>query len=175
MHVREGLTRGQNKTLRQKGVDILLAIDVFKHATSGHMSEAHIMTNDLDFFPLFEALRDTPVAVHLHCYPAGTSSELMALADVVVPVNPFKILQWMQHQSRENYVEWNLHWSEINPQKLFKTGNYEGLAFEIYQDDGSPFVARAMAHNPLSLMRSAKWEHIVQDFEARNGKRVYFD
>ncbi|MEY9121501.1 NYN domain-containing protein [Bradyrhizobium yuanmingense] len=175
MHVREGLTRGQNKTLRQKGVDILLAIDVFKHATSGHMSEAHIMTKDLDFFPLFEALRDTPVAVHLHCYPAETSNELMALADVVVPVNPFKVLQWMHHQSRDSYVEWNISIGDVNPQKLFIVGNCEGLDFYIYQDDGMPFFGRAMAYNPSSLMRSNHWEHIVDDFEARVGKRVYLD
>ncbi|MCA1474924.1 NYN domain-containing protein [Bradyrhizobium sp. NBAIM08] len=175
MHVREGLTRGQNKTLRQKGVDILLAIDVFKHATSGHMSEAHIMTKDLDFFPLFEALRDTPVAVHLHCYPAETSNELMALADVVVPVNPFKVLQWMHHQSRDSYVEWNISIGDVNPQKLFIVGNCEELDFYIYQDDGMPFFGRAMAYNPSSLMRSNHWEHIVDDFEARVGKRVYLD
>lgn len=175
MHVREGLTRGQNKTLRQKGVDILLAIDVFKHATSGHMSEAHITTKDLDFFPLFEALRDTPVAVHLHCYPAETSSELMALADVVVPVNPFKILQWMHHQSKDSYVEWNIAFGDVNPQKLCMIGNYEGLDFYIYQDDDMPFVGRAMAYNPSSLMRSNRWEHIVDAFEARVGKRVHLD
>lgn len=175
MHVREGLTRGQNKTLRQKGVDILLAIDVFKHATSGHMSEAHIMTKDLDFFPLFEALRDTPVAVHLHCYPAETSSELMALADVVVPVNPFKILQWTRHQLRDSYVDWNIALGDVNPQRLVMVGNFEGLEFYIYQDEGMPFFGRAMAYNPLTLMRSDRWEHIVGDFEARVGKRVYLD
>ena len=32
---------------------------------------------------LFEALRDTPVSVHLHCYTPETSEELMSLADVV--------------------------------------------------------------------------------------------
>src|SRR5207248_2437745 len=124
MHTREGITRSRStrRMLEQKGVDILLAIDVFKHASLRNMSEAHIMTTDLDFFPLFEALRDTPVSVHLHCYPAETSSELMALADVVVPVNPFKILQWMHHQSRDGYVEWNIALGDVNPQKLFMVG-----------------------------------------------------
>ena len=80
VHTREGITRNRTaggSRLEQKGVDILLAIDVFKHAMNGNMSEAHIMTTDIDFFPLFEALRDTPVSTHLHCFPADTSEELM--------------------------------------------------------------------------------------------------
>jgi hypothetical protein len=38
-----------------------------------------------------------------------------------------------------------------------------------------PFVGRAMAYNPSSLMRSNRWEHIVDAFEARVGKRVHLD
>src|SRR5215216_8120158 len=71
--------------------------DVFKHASLNNMSEAHVMTKDLDFFPLFEALRDTPVSVHLHCQTNQTSEELMSLADVVIPITPFTILRWLRY------------------------------------------------------------------------------
>jgi uncharacterized LabA/DUF88 family protein len=177
MHTREGITR-RSKKLEQKGVDILLAIDVFKHASLRNMAEAHIMATDLDFFPLFEALRDTPVSVHLHCYVDETSQELMSLADVVVPITPITILRWLQHPDRESYVDWNVSFNDLNPTTIIKEGLYEGLPFYLYEERGlkeRPFLGRAMAHNPQSLMRSEKWEYIVADFEARVAKRVYFD
>jgi uncharacterized LabA/DUF88 family protein len=180
MHTREGITRNRSsrRTLEQKGVDILLAIDVFKHATLRNMSEAHVMTCDLDFFPLFEALRDTPVSVHLHCYVDETSQELMSLADVVVPITPFTILGWLREKGRDDYVEWNVPFNNVSPVNLIKEGVYEGLPFHLFEERSlgeRPFLGRAMAHNPGSAMRSTRWEYIVADFESRVQKRVYFD
>lgn len=65
---------------------------------------------------------------------------MMALADVVVPVNPFKILQWMRHPSRESYFEWGLQFTDINPQNLFKTGNFEGEEFHIFRTMECPLL-----------------------------------
>ncbi|WP_375304621.1 NYN domain-containing protein [Bradyrhizobium sp. A11] len=180
MHTREGITRNRSsrRVLQQKGVDILLAIDVFKHASVRNMDEAHIMTCDLDFFPLFEALRDTPVSVHLHCYTEETSLELMALADVVLPVNPFTVLQWMHHPSRDQLVEWNVSENDLGPHDLIKEGTYEGLPFHVFRTNipgDRPFFGRAMAHNPGNFMRSSRWEFVVADFESRVSKRVYFE
>ncbi|WP_027514627.1 NYN domain-containing protein [Bradyrhizobium sp. WSM1417] len=180
MHTREGITRNRStrRVLQQKGVDILLAIDVFKHASVRNMDEAHIMTCDLDFFPLFEALRDTPVSVHLHCYTDETSPELMSLADVVIPINPFTILQWMHHGSRDRLVEWNVSMNDLGEHELFKEGIYEGLPFHIFKTkvpSARPFFSRAMAHNPGNLMRSERWEFAVADFESRVQKRVHFE
>jgi len=180
MHTREGITRSRStrRMLEQKGVDILLAIDVFKHASLRNMSEAHIMTTDLDFFPLFEALRDTPVSVHLHCYAPETSEELMSLADVVVPLTPFTILRWLQHPDREKIVERNLSVADYQPLIVFKEGVCEGLPYYIYKEPRlgeRPFLGQSMAINPGSLTRSDQWELIVAEFEDNFRKRVYFD
>ena len=56
--VRPALTRrGQRR--QQKGVDVLLAIECLMHAVRNNIDEATILTADLDFFPLFEALLQT--------------------------------------------------------------------------------------------------------------------
>lgn len=176
MHTREGITRNRltSRTRQQKGVDILLAIDVFKHASLGNLSEAHIMTTDLDFFPLFEALRDTPVSVHLHCLCDETSEELMSLADVVRPVTPFTVLQWAQYQDRNAFAA-----RVSEPEQYFrslpmvKKGSLQGLPLEIFQgppDLGATFVGRWNGE----IFRSKRWEHIVADLEHRQQKRVIF-
>jgi uncharacterized LabA/DUF88 family protein len=180
MHTREGITRSRStkRMLQQKGVDILLAIDVFKHASLNNMSEAHIMTKDLDFFPLFEALRDTPVSVHLHCHTDETSEELMSLADVVIPITPFTVLRWLQHPDREQFVERNVSITNIRPSTVFKEGVCDGLPFYIFKEPHlgeRPFIGQSMAINPNSLLRSDRWELIVAEFEGIWGKRVYFD
>ena len=56
--VRPALTR-RGKRRQQKGVDVLLAIECLMHAIRSNIDEATIMTSDLDFFPLFEALLQT--------------------------------------------------------------------------------------------------------------------
>lgn len=179
MHTREGITRNRStrRMLEQKGIDIQLAIDVFKHASLRNMSEAHIMTTDLDFFPLFEALRDTPVSVHLHCYASETSEELMSLADVVIPITPFTILRWLQHPERERIVERQTI-SELQPSNVFKEGVCEGLPYYIYKEPSlteRQFLGRSMALNPHVVARSDRWELVVAEFEDNHKKRVYFD
>lgn len=181
MHTREGITRNRStrRMLEQKGVDILLAIDVFKHASLNNLSQAHIMTTDLDFFPLFEALRDTPVSVHLHCYVPETTEELMSLADVVIPITPLTILKWLQHHDTEKFVERNITASHyLSGRTVFKEGTCDGLPFKIFEVKSlreRRFFGQSMAINPLSLTRAERWEYIVADFEATHKRRIYFD
>ena len=165
--------------LEQKGVDILLAIDVFKHASLNNLSQAHIMTTDLDFFPLFEALRDTPVSVHLHCYVPETSEELMSLADVVIPITPITILRWLHHPDAEKFVQRDQSPVEFSNVRMeIKEGTCDGLPFYIFEVPSIPerrFLGQSMAINSHSVTRAERWQYIVADFEATYKKRVYFD
>jgi uncharacterized LabA/DUF88 family protein len=176
MHTREGITRNRltNRAREQKGVDILLAIDVFKHASLGNMSEAHVMTKDLDFFPLFEALRDTPVSVHLHCACEETSDELMSLADVVRPVTPFAVLQWISRSRPTNFVEQisNLP-TDFHTWIPVKEGSLQQIPFKIFHNPASQqsgFVAQWTTAN----WQASKYEYIVAELEHRNQRRIHW-
>ena len=172
MHTREGITRnrtGGGTRLEQKGVDILLAIDVYKHASIRTIDEAHIMSTDLDFFPLFEALRDTPVSTHLHCYPPETSKDLMFLADQVYPVNFFTILQWSgRADSIDTYVRRNVRVDHVDLSTVVKEGELEGHDFKVYSarvHENEVFYGRARSRNWDVVAEARKCEHLVPYFE----------
>ncbi|MCA1467222.1 NYN domain-containing protein [Bradyrhizobium sp. IC3195] len=174
MHTREGITRNRlaSRARQQKGVDILLAIDVFKHASLRNMSEAHVMTTDLDFFPLFEALRDTPVSVHLHCFCDETSDELMALADVVRPVTAYSVLQWVDHPDRDQFVRHHASVDDFHKMAPVKLG-FLGSPVEFFSDPTDPskgYVARFAG----TTIHSDRLEYIVADLEHRHQKRMMF-
>jgi uncharacterized LabA/DUF88 family protein len=176
MHTREGITRRARK-LEQKGVDILMAIDVLKHTSLRNISKAHVMTTDLDFFPLFEALRDTQISVHLHCFPSETSSELMFLADTVTPITPYTILKWYECPDRDKFVETGSV-EEMTTSKIHKEGTCAGRPYFIYEEkteSGKRFCGRSMAINSHQVGRSAQWQHIVWQFEDQHLHPVYFE
>ena len=68
-HVRPALTR-RGKRRQQKGVDVLLATECLMHSLRGNIDEAAILTSDLDFFPLFEALLQTKTKSRLLYQPS---------------------------------------------------------------------------------------------------------
>jgi uncharacterized LabA/DUF88 family protein len=174
MHTREGITRNRlaSRARQQKGVDILLAIDVFKHASLRNMTEAHIMTTDLDFFPLFEALRDTPVSVHLHCLCDETSAELMALADVVRPITYFTVLNWIAHPRRDEFVHYVAGVDDFHHMVLFKKG-FLGSPVEFFNDPADPSKG-CVALFAGQTIKSDRLDFIVADLEHRHRRRLIF-
>jgi uncharacterized LabA/DUF88 family protein len=55
-HVRLGSVSGSRRKLRQKKVDVLLAVDALEHAFRGNMSHFCLIAGDLDFAPLIDCL-----------------------------------------------------------------------------------------------------------------------
>lgn len=97
-HVKDGVTRLRNGTtsrLEQKGVDILIAVDAIKFALMGIVDEISIITSDLDFYPVFEALAETKARGVLFYDPDRTSKELIYSADVAEPLNYERIVSFL--------------------------------------------------------------------------------
>ncbi len=86
--VKDGLTRFRSKEKRreQKGVDVLLAIDAVLLAIRGIADELHIYTNDLDFFPVFEALQSTSCRGRLFFKTGSPPISLINYADSAEPI-----------------------------------------------------------------------------------------
>jgi uncharacterized LabA/DUF88 family protein len=108
MHVREGFTRlkqlSKKPVLTQKGVDIALAVEVLAHAHSGKMDEAVIFANDLDFFPLLDAMTNTRVKTSLYFHKMKTAHELLEISDNSFEINFYSIHSWLPMRIRENYL-----------------------------------------------------------------------
>ncbi len=111
--VRPALTR-RAKRQKQKGVDVLLALDCLLHAVRNNIDEATIMTSDLDFFPLLEALLQTKTRSHLRYQFERTAPELIRAADFSRLLTVSDYLQWLP-QPTDPQKQWQTNLSE--PQK----------------------------------------------------------
>jgi uncharacterized LabA/DUF88 family protein len=82
-HVYEGETRrsSSRKKQEQKQVDIMIAVDMLTHSFRRNMQRATLLTADLDFKPLLEALVNEGMFVTLWYPPNRTNSDLIKSAD----------------------------------------------------------------------------------------------
>lgn len=81
IHVYEGDARLRRKKLEQKGVDVMIAVDMLSHTFRRNMHKATLLTGDADFKPLVDALVREGMDVQLW-YPVGeTAQELLDAAD----------------------------------------------------------------------------------------------
>lgn len=138
------------------------------------MDEAHVMASDLDF-PLFAALRDTSVSVHLHCYPPKTSRELMELADVVKPFTPFSTLRWLKHERADSFVVRHIDFADHQFGAPIKVGELNGLPRLQTDIEGiTNYFGRSMAFNPGSMISASKWEYVAARHETDWSQRIFF-
>jgi uncharacterized LabA/DUF88 family protein len=94
-HVYEGTTRKRRKGVEQKKVDIMIAVDMLNHSFRKNMNRATLLTGDLDFKPLIDALVDNGMFIDL-LYPVNkTNTELIQAADSSQELN----LEWIYEYS----------------------------------------------------------------------------
>ena len=79
VHVRRGRLVGS--PLRQKGVDVQLAVDALSFAANGIIDAAILVAGDADFAPVVEAIREKGVLVGVCAFKAKLSERLRQLAD----------------------------------------------------------------------------------------------
>ncbi len=87
---------GQREVYEQKRVDVLLSVDLVRHAAAGHIQHAILVAGDSDFVPAVEAAKEHGVTLTLWCGHASTvNRDLVALADEVY------LLDWNEFPRRE--------------------------------------------------------------------------
>lgn len=75
---------GQKEYFEQKRVDVLLSIDLVRHATAGHIQHAILIAGDSDFIPAVQAAKEAGVVVSLWCGEQNTvHKDLVTLVDEV--------------------------------------------------------------------------------------------
>lgn len=75
---------GKKEVYEQKRVDVLLSVDMVRHAAAGHIQHAVLVAGDSDFIPAVEAAKEHGVTVSLWCGNYNTAHrDLIALADEV--------------------------------------------------------------------------------------------
>ena len=102
-HVRTGDARHQRRTgQEQKMVDVLLAVEMMSLAHRGTFSKATIITNDLDFKPLLDALVVMGIDLTLIHKPSA-NEELISAADRAQPVALYTLFQWTTHSFQKRF------------------------------------------------------------------------
>jgi uncharacterized LabA/DUF88 family protein len=80
-HLRLGTLAGKRPKLRQKEVDVQLAVDMLTHGFSRNMVKAVLIAGDLDFRPIVEALVRGGVFVEIWYEKTSASRDLFWAAD----------------------------------------------------------------------------------------------
>jgi len=101
--VSSGYIRGRGKRARQKAVDIQIAVDMMSHSVRGNMSEAILLTGDLDFKPVVDAVVALGTKVTLWCEPKSASEELLRAADRRRTFSVDDMVQLLPRDDRERY------------------------------------------------------------------------
>jgi uncharacterized LabA/DUF88 family protein len=84
---------GNKEYFEQKRVDVLLSVDLVRHAAAGHIQHAVIIAGDSDFIPAIAAAKESGVTVSLWGGPAKTVHK--DLAWLVDEIHPF---DWLDFQ-----------------------------------------------------------------------------
>ncbi|RUW30138.1 NYN domain-containing protein [Mesorhizobium sp. M1E.F.Ca.ET.041.01.1.1] len=161
VHVKNGVARFRPKRgQEQKGVDILLAIDVYRQAVNG-LHRAFLFANDGDFYPVLEALQGTQTRTILKCIRGKTPKYLYELADEVSYINELNIVVHFEGAGDDDLYGI----SELTPNPPLTTITDQGFGFsktfvfegghsyDIYENAHHPHIYAAKDNRAIYKMR----------------------
>lgn len=83
---------GYKEYFEQKRVDVLLSVDMVRHAAAGHIQHAILLAGDSDFIPAIESVKESGATVSLWTGDANTAhKDLVKLADITHILDPKKV------------------------------------------------------------------------------------
>jgi uncharacterized LabA/DUF88 family protein len=158
-HVRLGTLSGEGKRLRQKEVDVQLAVDMLTHAFSKNMARATLIAGDLDFRPVVNSLVQLGTYVRLWYGKAHTADELRWSADEGHDLSVSELYRWTKNAyadghptipNTEGLSEATLGYD------LIKSGTLDGYPIRLFhRKDPSP--AFYMVFDPADGPRFQVW------------------
>ena len=80
-HAYVGTTKGQEGKVKQKQVDVKIAVDMLSHSYRKNMDEVYLLAGDLDFKPVVDEVVSSGMYITLIYHPRHVSEELMCSPD----------------------------------------------------------------------------------------------
>ena len=104
-HVFEGVIRGRGsgERIRQKKIDVALAVDALQHAHLKNAQQITLLTGDLDFLPLVQALVQVGIHVQLWYEESSAAKELVLEADARKVLDLRAVLEVLYPKVREDW------------------------------------------------------------------------
>jgi uncharacterized LabA/DUF88 family protein len=91
------LIRSSTKEFKQKGVDILMAIDVLTKAYQDHYDTGMFVMGDADFIPLIEAVKNAGKKTICVFHQDHSSNELIKTFDMNIRFDEKAIQSWLKN------------------------------------------------------------------------------
>jgi uncharacterized LabA/DUF88 family protein len=135
-HVYEGVVFERKEKLTQKAVDIMIAVDMLRHSFRKNMSKATLLTGDLDFKPLIDALIQEGMYTTVLIDPRITSKELLYAADS----NQILHLSWIYSCTTDNF-------KKTHPAPQICQGEY----IDLIKMSGQPIKKGSLNNNSILL------------------------
>jgi uncharacterized LabA/DUF88 family protein len=102
-HVRLGTLSGEGKRLRQKEVDVQLAVDMLTHASAKNMARATLIAGDLDFRPVVNSLIQLGTYVRVWYGSHAAADELRWSADESNEIRIDELYRWTTEASQNEH------------------------------------------------------------------------
>ncbi len=139
-HVRLGSLSGSSRKLRQKEVDILLAVEALDHAFRKNMVSVTLLAGDLDFAPLVEALVRLGTWVEIWHDPKSAAKHLLEAADKALPLGFEDYYNWCDADFKQTHVLPLRFENTVIPPKdttynLLKTGTFKDKEIRLYSHE----------------------------------------
>lgn len=80
---------GERDVLVQKRVDVLLSVDMARHAAAGHIQHAVLVAGDSDFIPAVQAVKESGVTITLWAAP-----DKSAHLDLIRACDEVQVIRW---------------------------------------------------------------------------------
>ena len=87
MEVRLGIVKQRGQAMVEKGVDVMIAIDLLKFAYEDLYDTAILVSGDGDFYPAIQAVKDLGKHVEIAGFDTNISPESSKISDLVIKFN----------------------------------------------------------------------------------------
>jgi len=113
---------GHKEYFEQKRVDVLLSVDMVRHAAEGHIQHVIVVAGDSDFIPAIEATKDSGATVTLWYFDTNSiHKDLLDMADTTHQID----LKKMPKQKVKKIQEKKLEKKPVQTKPKAKTKNHQ--------------------------------------------------
>lgn len=171
VHVKTGVSTSQRSSRKnrvQKGVDILLALDVYRTAVGG-AEIVNLFASDGDFHPVLQALHSTQSRSRLFCNRSSSPRYLTELADYVHYINEIDLVAHFFEDPAERSL-FAVGTGSVPDRTVYGTEQYPekfrfsaaGETFNVYQTEDLWLMAFG-EKRPLQFLQ-ARSEQVLRKF-----------
>jgi uncharacterized LabA/DUF88 family protein len=149
-HVYEGDVRRSTSRRgpEQKKIDVMIAVDMLTHSFRRNMHQATLLTGDLDFKPLLDALVQEGMFVSLWFPPGETSKELKSAADRSRPFTVYNVYEAMHNPKQFTIPNGVTEKSKGEYAEVLKDWIVEGRTARLMRDNDGFIFEMPSAYSP---------------------------